>query len=129
MKTIFRLLTLLLLLAGPLAFGQTDTLRYSVRGTVVDATGGKPLGYVSVTLPGTNYATVTNQDGVFVIKSDTPPRFVSFSLMGYKTQTVPADRDQTMRVSLSRGVRCLRLLHRRMPCGRYLGRRHLRHRR
>ena len=104
MKTIFRFLTLLLLLAGPLAFGQTDTLRYSVRGTVVDALGGKPLGYVSVTLPGTNYATVTNQDGVFVIKSDTPPRFVSFSLMGYKSQTVPADVEQTMRVRMNRGL-------------------------
>lgn len=103
MKSIFRILTLLCLLAGPLAFGQTDTLRYSVRGTVVDATGGKPLGYVSVTLPGTNYATVTNQDGVFVIKSDTAPRFVSFSLMGYKSQTVPADTEQTMRVRLNRG--------------------------
>ena len=103
MKTIFRILTFLCLLAGPVAFGQTDTLRYSVRGTVVDAIGGKPLGYVSVTLPGTNYATVTNQDGVFVIKSDTAPRFVSFSLMGYKSQTVPADHEQMMRIQLNRG--------------------------
>ena len=103
MKTIIRIIACLCLLAGPLAYAQTDTLRYSVRGTVVDATGGKPLAYVSVTLPGTNYATVTNQDGVFVIKSDTAPRFVSFSLLGYKSQTVPADRDQTMRISLNRG--------------------------
>lgn len=103
MKTIVRILTLICLLAGPVAFGQTDSLRYVVRGTVVDATGGKPLGYVSVTLPGTNYATVTNQDGVFVIKSDQQPRFVAFSLLGYKPQTVPADREQMMHVSLSRG--------------------------
>lgn len=103
MKTIVRILTLFCLLAGPVAFGQTDTLRFVVRGTVTDATGGKPLGYVSVTLPGTNYATVTNQDGAFVIKSDQPARFVAFSLLGYKPQTVPADRDQMMHVSLSRG--------------------------
>lgn len=103
MKTLLKLLPFLCLLAGPLAFGQSDTLRFSIRGTVVDASGGKPLGYVSVTLPGTNYATVTNQDGVFVIKSDTAPRFVSFSLMGYKSQTVPADTDQMMRVRLNRG--------------------------
>jgi hypothetical protein len=102
-KNIFLSLTLFLLTAGPLAFGQSDTLRYAVRGTVVDATGGKPLPYVSVTLSGTNYATVTNQDGAFVIKSDTPPHFVSFSLLGYKSQTVPADREQMMRVSLTRG--------------------------
>ena len=103
MKTILRLLTFLCLLAGPLAFGQTDSLRYVVRGTVYDSLGGKPLAYVSVTLPGTNYATVTNQDGAFIIKSDLPPRFVSFSLLGYKTQTVPADRDQQMRVNMTRG--------------------------
>ena len=103
MKTIVRILTLLCLLTGPLAFGQTDSLRYVVRGTVVDAAGGKPLGYVSVSIPGTNYATVTNQDGAFVIKSDKQPRFVAFSLLGYQPQTVPADREQMMRVSLTRG--------------------------
>ena len=100
----FRLfLTILCLLACSLAYGQTDTLRYVVRGTVLDAQGGRPLGYVSVSLPGTNYATVTNTDGTFVIKSDLPPRFVTFSLLGYKVQTVPADRDQMMRVRLTRG--------------------------
>ena len=55
-----------------MAFGQTDSLRYVVRGIVTDATGGHPLGYVSVTLPGTNYATVTNQDGAFVIGVEAP---------------------------------------------------------
>lgn len=103
MKTLVRILTLLLLLAAPMAWGQTDTLRYVVRGTVSDASGGKPLAYVSVSIPGTNYATVTNQDGAFIIKSDILPRFVAFSLLGYKQQTVPADREQLMRVSLSRG--------------------------
>ncbi len=85
------------------AYGQTDTLRYAVRGTVRDASGGKPLAYVSVTLPGSNFATVTNNDGSFVIKSDVPPLFVSFSLLGYKSLTVPADREQMMRVTLNRG--------------------------
>lgn len=103
MKTFFRLLTLMCLFAGPVAFGQTDSLRYSVRGVVEDASGGKPLAYVSVSLPGTNFATVTNQDGVFVIKSDVEPRFVAFSLLGYAPVTVPADRSQTMRVRMNRG--------------------------
>ena len=97
MKSFFRLLTLMCLFAGPVAFGQTDSLRYSVRGVVEDASGGKPLAYVSVSLPGTNFATVTNQDGVFVIKSDVEPRFVAFSLLGYAPVTVPADRSQTIR--------------------------------
>lgn len=96
-------LTLLGLLVCCLAFGQTDSLRFVVRGSVVDADNGRPLSYVSVTLPGTNYATVTNADGTFVIKSDSEPHFVTFSLLGYKVATVPADRDKDMRVFLSRG--------------------------
>ena len=103
MNSLTRLLTLLCLLACSLAYGQSDSLRYVVRGSVQDASGGKPLAYVSVTIPGTNYATVTNQDGTFVIKSDVLPRFVTFSLLGYKVLTAPADREQQMRVRLTRG--------------------------
>lgn len=103
MKTVYRFLFLLCLLACASAYAQTDSLRFSVRGTVRDAANGKVLPYVSVTLPGTNYATVTNQDGTFVIKSDVTPRFVAFSLLGYKVLTVPADRERDMRVSLTRG--------------------------
>jgi len=94
---------LLFLLAGTLAYGQTDSLRYIVRGNVRDVADGKPLAYVSVSLPGTHYATVTNSDGSFVIKSDLPPRFVTFSLLGYKVMTMPADREQLMHVRLTRG--------------------------
>ena len=102
-KPLTRLLTLFCLLACTLAYGQTDTLRYVVRGSVRDASGGRPLAYVSVTIPGTNYATVTNSDGSFVIKSDTVPRVVTFSLLGYKVLTAPADRERTMQISLTRG--------------------------
>lgn len=103
MKSLKYSLSFLCLLACCLVHGQVDTLRYSVRGSVVDAGTGRTLSYVSVTLPGTNFATVTNEDGTFVIKSDTEPRFVSFSLLGYKVATVPADRDKDMRVALTRG--------------------------
>ena len=103
MRPLSRLLTLAGLLACLCCYGQADSLRYVVRGTVRDAAGGKALGYVSVTLPGTHFATVTNQDGSFVIKSDIPPRFVAFSLLGYKVLTMPADREHEMQVSLSRG--------------------------
>jgi hypothetical protein len=102
-KTLYRFLTLVCLLVCAASYAQTDSLRYSVRGSVRDASNGKALPYVSVTLPGTNYATVTNQDGDFIIKSDLPPRFVAFSLLGYKVLTVPADLAQSMRVSLTRG--------------------------
>ncbi len=103
MKTFKYSLCLLCLLACCLAFGQDDALRYAVRGSVVDSENGRPLSYVSVTLPGTNYATVTNQDGTFVIKSDVEPSRVSFSLLGYKVVNLPAELDKDMRVFLSRG--------------------------
>lgn len=103
MNMIARFLTLVCLLACGPAFGQSDSLRYAVRGTVRDAADGKALPYVSVTLPGTHFATVTNQDGSFIIKSDIAPRAVSFSLLGYKVLTLPADRELAMQVSLSRG--------------------------
>ncbi|MBQ9661159.1 MAG: carboxypeptidase-like regulatory domain-containing protein [Bacteroidales bacterium] len=103
MKRLYFLIPFICLLACAAAFAQTDTLRYVVRGTVRDAAGGKPLAYVHVTLPGTNYATVTNQDGTFVIKSAAAPRAASFSLLGYKVLTMPADRERTMQVLLSRG--------------------------
>lgn len=104
MKSFKYTLTLLCLLACCLAFGQTDELRFVVRGSVVDAANSRPLSYVSVSIPGTNYATVTNQDGTFVIKSDTEPQFVNFSLLGYKVATVPADLERNMRVALTRGA-------------------------
>ncbi len=103
MRSLTRLLTLFCLFVAATAYAQTDSLRYVVRGVVTDSNGGRPLAFVSVTLPGTNYATVTNEEGSFTIKSDTPPRFVAFSLLGYQPTTVPADRDQMMRVSLNRG--------------------------
>ena len=103
MKSFKYSLSLLCLLACCLAHGQVDTLKYVIRGSVVDSENGKPLSYVAVSLPGTNYATVTNQDGTFVIKSDAEPRSVSFSLLGYRVVSLPADLRKDMRVFLSRG--------------------------
>ena len=55
-----RLLTAILLLAPLWTLSAQAGLEYSVRGVVVDASGGKPLEAVSVMVPGQNYATVTN---------------------------------------------------------------------
>lgn len=79
----------------------TDTLRFSIRGIVRDAGTGKPLDAVSVTIPGTRLATITNKDGAFIIKSDTVPEQLSFTLLGYNSQTVPVNGAE-MRVRLSR---------------------------
>ena len=68
-------------------FGQVDTVRlgYSVQGNVVDAVTGRPMESVHVSVPGRHYATVTNADGDFTIKSDQPVPEVVFSYLGYRT--------------------------------------------
>ena len=68
-------------------YGQADTVRlgYSVRGHVVDATTGKAMEAVHVSVPNRHYATVTNADGDFTIKSDQPVTEVVFSYLGYRT--------------------------------------------
>lgn len=68
-------------------YGQVDTVRlgYSVQGNVVDAVTGRPMESVHVSVPGRHYATVTNADGDFTIKSDQPVSEVVFSYLGYRT--------------------------------------------
>jgi hypothetical protein len=64
-----------------------DTVRlgYSVQGNVVDAVTGRPMESVHVSVPNRHYATVTNADGDFTIKSDQPVKEVVFSYLGYRT--------------------------------------------
>ena len=68
-------------------YGQVDTVRlgYSVQGNVVEAVSGRPMESVHVSVPGRHYATVTNADGDFTIKSDQPVSEVVFSYLGYRT--------------------------------------------
>ena len=68
-------------------YGQVDTVRlgYSVQGNVVDAVSGRPMESVHVSVPGRHYATVSNADGDFTIKSDQPVSEVVFSYLGYRT--------------------------------------------
>ena len=78
----------------------TDSLRlgYSAKGTVVDAVTGGALESVLVSIPGRSHSTVTNADGFFIIKSDTPFEKVSFSHLGYHSEKLKAGG--TMKVSL-----------------------------
>ncbi len=84
------------------AWAQTDTLRlgYSVRGKVKDAQTGRALESVHVSVPGRHFATVTNADGEFVLKSNTPIDAVLFTYLGYKSQRVPAK--DNLKISLER---------------------------
>ena len=78
---LFALPALLLLAVSSFAQPRLD---HVVRGEVKDARTGKALTAVNVTVPGRNYATVTNDDGVFVLKSDKPIRELVFTHLGYR---------------------------------------------
>ena len=77
----------LLLLCAPGVRAQADTLHltHGIGGKVTDARTGQALPAVKIVVPGKNYATISNSDGVFVIKSDSPIRELVFSHLGYKS--------------------------------------------
>ena len=96
----------ILLLVSFSAIAQTDpqALPFSVSGTVTDAATGRPLQYVGVSFTGLKYATVTNADGGFILKSATEPTDVEFSLLGYKTVKIPFPKDGSpVKVKMPRG--------------------------
>ena len=84
------LLTMAFLLCSTALSAQVDTVRlgYSVHGTVVDAATGRPMESVHVSVPDRHFATVTNADGGFTLKSDRPVTEVVFTYVGYRTQTL-----------------------------------------
>ena len=79
-----RLFTLFLFLVSCCIASAQGELNYSVKGMVLDASSGRPLPVVGVTVPGRNFATVTNADGTFVIKADRPITQLKFSRIGYR---------------------------------------------
>lgn len=95
----FLILLCSVLLALPLA-AQTDSLRkgFSVSGTVLDGYTGRPLESVHVSIPGRHQATVTNADGVFVLKSDRAISEIECSYLGFKTIRQKGGTDLTVRM-------------------------------
>lgn len=89
----------LLLLVQSLS-AATDSLRlgYSAEGKVVDASTGRSLESVLVTIPGRRHSTVTNADGFFIVKSDTPFEEVAFSCLGYRSDTLKAGKGMKVRL-------------------------------
>ena len=79
-----RLLTAILLTLSSWALFAQGGLEHAVRGSVTDASSGRPVASVSVLVPGQNFATVTNADGTFIIKSDKPISELRFSRIGYR---------------------------------------------
>lgn len=101
MRTFTKLIMLLIMTALPvMAAGQE--LVHSVRGKVTDSATGRPVESVAVSIPGRHYATVTNADGEYVIKSDSPIKELQFSFLGYKMErrrVQPGEETLNVRIS------------------------------
>lgn len=66
-----------------------------VTGTVRDVQTRAPMPHVNVVAKGTNIATVTNDDGVFLLKLPEGNMRITFSHMGYESQSVVVRDGQT----------------------------------
>lgn len=104
------ILSVILMLLCSVAPGQTDSLNYVLNGAVYGAETGKPLSGVHVSLPGSHFATVTNEDGNFTIKSDFPPASLTLILLGYKTVNRPVTygRNEPLQILMSRDALSLK---------------------
>jgi hypothetical protein len=92
-RVIAFLIGLLAAIELPAAVPDSLRLAYSVSGTVTDARTGRPVESAHVFLPNLHFATVTNAEGYFVLKSTAPVRTFSVSCVGYATATVTTPGD------------------------------------
>jgi TonB-dependent starch-binding outer membrane protein SusC len=97
MKTMYQkfLLLLLMLPLGLLAQTKTAT------GTVRDNTTGQPIPGVSVIVVGTQNSTSTDMDGNFTLANVPNGSQISFSFIGFATQTVAFTGQATISVVLA----------------------------
>lgn len=82
-------------LAFVLAMATCFAQDFDVKGTVIDKTYGEPVVGAAIVVVGTNTGTITDLDGVFHL---TVPQgaILQFSLVGMKTQTLPAESEMTI---------------------------------
>lgn len=72
-----------------------------IKGTVVDSKTGDPLPYVSVILKNTTVGAATNNDGKYTIETTARASTISFSFLGYETETRPITPGKTQTINIS----------------------------
>ena len=72
----------------------------TLSGKVTDATNNQVMPGVSVTIAGTTAGTFTDSEGAFTLKNVKSGDAVSFSFLGYKTQTVVYANQKDLIISL-----------------------------
>ncbi|MBO7292199.1 MAG: carboxypeptidase-like regulatory domain-containing protein, partial [Bacteroidaceae bacterium] len=93
-------MSLVLCVAALLSAAQNTTL---VRGLVLDSISNEPLPNVSVMLGETGMGTMTDTNGSFEIKSQSDFSQVTFSTLGYKSQSahIKSGRNNKLHIALS----------------------------
>jgi hypothetical protein len=103
MKRLFAILLLLPIAALTMA-QETDDEGFLIKitGYVRDEFSGSKIEDASISVPGTNIGTVTNEDGYFSLKLKTKPEYIQVTSIGYKTKNVDInDKLEGLRVNLT----------------------------
>jgi len=72
-------------------YAQNNKPYIEYKGKVIDETSGEPLVFATITIEGSNIATVTNSEGEFILKipKDIKNRNILISYIGYKDKEIP----------------------------------------
>ena len=89
-----------LLFSGVASYAQDSKLEFSTEGKVVDDETGRPLEGVDVGTKQRGFYTVTNADGAFSIRSDSPISQLEFNFPGYISKEVLISGSQPFTVRL-----------------------------
>ncbi|MFZ5429672.1 MAG: SusC/RagA family TonB-linked outer membrane protein [Bacteroidota bacterium] len=89
-----------------MSFGQVMAQR-SIRGTVTDGRDGSTLPGVNVVIPGTTTGTITDMDGNFTLTIPEGNIQLTFSMIGYSSQTIAAGNNTVFNVVLRESTRAL----------------------
>ena len=72
-----------------------------IKGTVLDGKTGQPLPFVSVILKNTTVGMITDDNGRYAIVTTVKASTISFSFVGYETQTRPIQVGTTQDINIS----------------------------
>jgi iron complex outermembrane receptor protein len=97
MNTIRRIITASAALIMSL---QIANAQYTVKGVVKDNDNSQPIPGAVVSVPNTTTATSTDAQGMFTLQSQSNFDSVKVSSVGYATQTIAADKSQSMSIML-----------------------------
>ena len=79
--------------------GNSDDQERTVTGKIVDA-AGLPLIGVTVLVPGTNFATVTDLNGDYSVRVPGSSAKISYSYVGYQTQEIAVGTQTTINLTM-----------------------------